>query len=184
MRFIFHSFYCIILLFFLMSGCVSSSYSLKEKNKDRFSGKLIVELPRIDKEKNDKLNGTIKYIADSNIRISFRAPIVRTEVVLLDYTPTSLTIVDRHHKVYVIVDTSESSTIPFMSFDELNDILKNNIGRTNIYMKSAIIKKAPFSKSRYSIKKIVYNYFDESDVLIPSRYKQMTLSDFLEQVVF
>lgn len=80
----------------IVSSCTSSRFAY-QPNTSYISCKLQALIPG---ESTQKVDGVVQLYKDSVLQISFRAPMVKSELALLLYTPNELLVIDRVNKVY------------------------------------------------------------------------------------
>lgn len=90
-------FWPLFLVVLLVSSCSTSRFHYASE-QPYLTCRFEVIMPS---EAHEKVNGVLQLYKDSVIRVSFRAPMVRSEVALLVYSPTELLVVDRTNKLYV-----------------------------------------------------------------------------------
>lgn len=107
----------VLTLVLLVSSCASSRFAYKS-DVPYVSCKLQV---LISGENTQKVEGVVQLYKDSLLQISFRAPIVKSELAFLLYSPSDLVVIDRVNKVYgkssYPIDTMEGITV--YSFEEI-----------------------------------------------------------------
>lgn len=181
-----HNLLCVVACIFLLAACKSNSYV--DSNSNFMSCKLVMKMPREAGKGYDKVNGVVRMYKDNYIRISFRAPVVRSELLLIDYDRENLLLLNRMGKLYVKLVAEELANISLdnvklLSFDEM----------ANIFMEAAQEKrkrKMPASRLgivMYPSPNIELTSFDSkpfriSKTQVSSKYKEVSLEEFYDSL--
>lgn len=119
----------VLALALLLSSCASKQFAY-QSDSPYISCKLQV---LIAGETTQKIDGVVQLYKDSLLQISFRAPVVKSELAFLLYTPTDILVIDRINKVFGTssypVDLVEGITV--FSFDEIQQKIISAAKSTN-----------------------------------------------------
>lgn len=170
----------IIVFVFLLSSCVSRRF-VYQSESPYMSCKLRVLTGGEDKQRVD---GVVQLYKDSLLQISFRAPVVKSELAFLLYTPADLLVIDRVNKVYgkasYPIDLIKGITV--YSFDEIQQKIisaSQSNNKSSYYLASkfgwdildnATIKLFKFSNSPFNLR----------SSKVSKRYSEVSLQEMLQ----
>lgn len=134
---------------------------------------------------HEKINGVLQLYKDSVVRISFRAPMIHSELALLIYTPTDLFVVDRTNKLYVDatypIDPSHGVRID--SFEDFqNRIIKASERKKSAYFLASDFGWTAFGEATVQLYKFSSAPFELRPVKLSKRYQESTLEVLLQSM--
>lgn len=131
------------------------------------------------------LGGKMRMKKDERIQLSLVLPIFGTEMVKVDITPNDMLLIDRHDKMYVqatkeelmqyLPEGSNFSQIEVVLNDASKPGGKSELSGDEIGLKS--MRDAKVELYDFSI-----DQFNMEPTPIPSKYKKMTLADFIKAI--
>lgn len=173
----------VVLLLFFISGCKTIPHDASDLS---LSCKLEVKYPRPNKDGYDKVDGVVKMVKGELLKISFRLPVIRTEVFLLEYTPSSLLMVNRRDKVYSLVASPKRILIDGVSLPSLDEmeqliqhVFKVKKDREMDAQKAGLgfLQQASLKFDKFSQKRLVL-----SPTVLSRKYKKVSIETFFETI--
>lgn len=177
-RFLIRSLFILISIFL---GSCNSLRHVADKNNLTLSCKFEVIVPT-DKG-GEKINGVIKILKDEVIRVSFRAPMIRSELALLEYKPNSLLAIDRTNKEYAKETYLEilDKGIKTLSFEELQaKILRASLAKKKVFMLAENFGWEVFPDATIALYQFNNKPFKLDSIVLSKRYKQSSIPIMLK----
>lgn len=183
--------YCFVIGFFLLgafllSGCTSTRTALFTRiptsNTRQLSARFSATLP----QDNQKVKGLIKLTHTTDLQLSFRAPVVGNEVIRIVLTKDSILMIDRIHKCYV-----KTTSYLFAKQFDPNHASEYSLQKTEKKMwklskkQTAVVRASTLgcpimNETEVMLYKISTEPFTWRTTTISSRYKQLTLDEYLK----
>lgn len=164
----------------LLSSCASSRLAY-HSDTPYVSCKLQV---LILGESTQKVDGVVQLYKDSLLQISFRAPVVKSELAFLVYTPSELVVIDRVNKVFgkssYPIDLVDGITV--YSFAEIQQKIisaAQSKNKRNYYLASKFGWDI-LGDATVELHKFNYAPFNLRSSKVSKKYTELELRDMLQ----
>ncbi|WP_025069490.1 DUF4292 domain-containing protein [Bacteroides propionicifaciens] len=171
-------FWPLLLIVLFVSSCSTSRFH-SASEKPYLTCRFEVIMPS---QAHEKINGVLQLYKDSVIRISFRAPMVRSELALLVYSPTELLVVDRTNKLYVseAYPIDPAYGIHVDSFDTFqNRIINASKRKKPSFFFASDFGWTAFGEATIQLYKFSDSPFEVRPTKLSRRYVSSTLNELL-----
>lgn len=178
---------CLFFFSILLTSCVSSRGF--NAHGEFITSKLEMKVPRGEEFQGaDKINGVVRMYKSDFIRISFRAPVVRSEMFVIEYTKSQLVLVNRMNKMYSVVPIDELESlqqrgIHLLSFEEMESLFKQAVlSRSSRRLTSRQLGLDVLPASKIELSKFSNAVFKSDSLKIPNRYVQVDVLEFYDNL--
>lgn len=149
--------------------------------------KLELKVPRESgKTGSDKVNGLIRMYDNEFIRISFRAPVVRSEMFVIEYSKDQLLLIDRMSKIFSVVPSPDLAHLKgdgfeMLSFVEMEVlILKAASSKSARHLTARQLGIDLVPNSKIELSKFTNAEFRTEPLRTSSKYVEVSVADFYE----
>ena len=178
---------CLFFFSILLTSCVSSRGF--NAHGEFITSKLEMKVPLGEEFQGaDKINGVVRMYKSDFIRISFRAPVVRSEMFVIEYTKSQLVLVNRMNKMYSVVPIDELESlqqrgIHLLSFEEMESLFKQAVlSRSSRRLTSHQLGLDVLPASKIELSKFSNAVFKSDSLKIPNRYVQVDVLEFYDNL--
>lgn len=177
----------LLLIILVMASCkstknASSRLSTATETTKYLSSKVQFSIPN----SSMSINGNMKMISGQRIQLSLLMPILRTEVVRIESTPTDILVIDRMNKQYVRTTYKELSNVlpKGMSYEKLEKTFYDASqpgGKKELTTADFGLSFLPGAKMVLS--DLSEKEFEMPAATIPDKYKQVTVEQLVQSIL-
>lgn len=177
--------FSILSLFGALIVCFTSckTVSSYQSDSDFLSCRVEVKVPRQEKG-YDKIQGVVRQYKDKFIRISLRAPVVKSEVALIEYSPNGVMLINRRGKLYSYVESPHAVKIggyKMLDMVEMGELL-NRAAKSRSYrnISPKEIGLGFIPTAQMELQKFSSAPFQLTQTQLSKKYTLVSLEEFID----
>lgn len=170
-------------LVFILSSCVSTQ-RIFDENVRYLTCKFELIIPT--ESGAEKINGIVNIEKGKMARISFRAPVVRSELAVLEYSTTGLLVLDRKNKTFAksSYPIMNDKGIQVVSFDSFERIVWNaaRSNKKKVFLLASDFGWNAFGSATIELYQFDNTPFQQRPLRISTKYIESSINSMLESL--